>query len=161
MAGAAEPPHGQVQRDRLIYDDLVRLCLSLERSISTATSRAQGLLALTLASVIGYYAISGKSIGEMSSLALVGTGIMLAGSLLLLPIAFFPVASRHSSLDWRYTQFEPDETTRRGSRHHAGHSTSGFPAELRRRERIYFTAFVVWMSCMSISVALLIFETLS
>ena len=160
MAGAAELPQGQVQRDRLIYDDLVRLCLTLERSISTATSRAQGLLALTLASVIGYYAISGKSIGEMSSLALVGTGIMLAGSLLLLPIAFFPVASRHSSLDWRYTQFEPDETTRRAVAIMQV-TAQRLSAELRRRERIYFTAFVVWMSCMSISVALLIFETLS
>lgn len=160
MAGAAEPPHGQVQRDRLIYDDLVRLCLSLERSISTATSRAQGLLALTLASVIGYYAISGKSIGEMSSLALVGTGIMLTGSLLLLPIAFFPVASRHSSLDWRYTQFEPGETTRRAVAM-TQVTAQRLSAELKRHERIYLTAFVVWMSCMSISIALLIFETLS
>ena len=160
MAGAAEPPHGQVQRDRLIYDDLVRLCLSLERSISTATSRAQGLLALTLASVICYYAISGKSIGEMSSLALVGTGIMLAGSLLLLPIAFFPVASRHSSLDWRYTQFEPVETTRQAVAIMQV-TALRLSSELKRHERIYLTAFVVWISCMSISVALLIFETLS
>ena len=160
MAGTAEPPHGQVQRDRLIYDDLVRLCLSLERSISTTTSRAQGLLALTLASVIGYYAISGKSIGEMSSLALVGTGIMLAGSLRLLPIAFFPVASRHSSLDWRYTQFEPDETTRQAVAIMQV-TALRLSSELKRHERIYLTAFVVWMSCMSISVALLIFETLS
>ena len=160
MAGTAELPQGQVQRDRLIYDDLVRLCLSLERSISTTTSRAQGLLALTLASVIGYYAISGKSIGEMSSLALVGTGIMLAGSLLLLPIAFFPVASRHSSLDWRYTQFEPDETTRQAVAIMQV-TALRLSSELKRHERIYLTAFVVWMSCMSISVALLIFETLS
>ena len=160
MAGAAEPPHSQVQSDRLIYDDLVRLCLSLERSISTTTSRAQGLLALTLASVIGYYAISGKSIGEMSSLALVGTGIMLAGSLLLLPIAFFPVASRHSSLDWRYTQFEPDETTRQAVAIMQV-TALRLSSEVKRHERIYLTAFVVWMSCMSISVALLIFETLN
>ena len=160
MAGAAELPQGQVQRDRLIYDDLVRLCLTLERSVSTTTSRAQGLLALTLASVIGYYAISGKSIGEMSSLALVGTGIMLAGSILLLPIAFFPVASRHSSLDWRYTQFEPDETTRQAVAIMQV-TALRLSSELKRHERIYLTAFVVWMSCMSISAALLIFETLS
>ena len=118
------------------------------------------MLALTLASVIGYYAISGKSIGETNSLTLLGTGIMLVGSLLLLPIAFFPVASRHSSLDWRYTQFEPDETIRRAvaiMQVIAQHLSS----ELKRHERIYLTAFVVWMSCMSISVALLIFETLS
>lgn len=118
------------------------------------------MLALTLASVIGYYAISGKSIGEMSSLALVGTVIMLAGSLVLLPIAFFPVASRHSSLDWRYTQFEPDETTRQAIAIMQV-TALRLSSELKRHERIYLTAFVVWMSCMSISVALLIFETLS
>ena len=160
MAGTAEPPHGQVQRDRLIYDDLVRLCRSMERSISTTTSRAQGLLALTLASVIGYYVISGKSIGETGSLALLGTGIMLAGSLLLLPTAFFPVASRHSSLDWRYTQFEPDETTRRAVAIMQV-TAQRLSSELQRHERIYLTAFIVWVLCMSISVALLIFETLS
>ena len=99
-------------RDRLIYDDLVRFCGDLQTSIASTVNRSQTLLSLSVAALIGYFAISGRAVGQASILELAGAGIFLAGTAFFIPIAFIPDLYGNNRLGSSYNRVSLETTTK-------------------------------------------------
>ena len=71
----------QVTKDRQIYDDYVRLCGNIQDAINSVVRRSQVILSLSIAALVGYFAISDRALMDTSVLELVGLGVFLLGTL--------------------------------------------------------------------------------
>ncbi len=145
----------QAAKDRQIYDDYVRLCRDIQDDLKSVVGRSQVILSLSIAALVGYFAISDRSLRDTSILELIGLGTFLCGTLPFVRQALRIERFDSPRLKWslRYTTIEYITWA-------ALESITGLAQRLRilreARERMYGTSLRVWSASLIIGVIMVV-----
>ncbi len=141
----------QVTKDRQIYDDYVRLCGNIQDDINSVVRRSQLVLSLSIAALVGYFAISDRSLMNTSVLELVGLGVFLLGTLPFVRGALRIETYYDTRLNWSL-RYATAEYTARAALISILELAQRLSVLRDRRERLYSISLYVWCSSLLVGI---------
>ena len=143
----------QVTKDRQIYDDYVRFCGNIQDALKSVVRRSQVVLSLSIATLVGYFAISDRSLMDTSVLELVGLGVFLLGTLPFVRVALRIETYDEIRLKWSL-RYATVEYTTRAALVSILELAESLSALRDRRERLYGISLYVWCSSLLVGIFL-------
>ena len=143
----------QVTKDRQIYDDCVRFCGNIQDAINSVVRRSQVVLSLSIAALVGYFAISDRSLMDTSILELAGLGVFLLGTLPFVRGALRIETYYETRLNWSL-RYATAEHTARAALISILELAESLSVLRERRERLYGISLYVWCSSLLVGIFL-------